>query len=417
LIGWYFLLMAVNTVLTFARGLALAGFLSVEDFGLYVTFMAIGMFASVLLGIGEIEATIKSFPRAIADGNPQFVLDTSRRLNVKLAWRTAVVVVVLTPVFYFATSNLPLTLLFALAIVVALPTATLGVYASVARAVPDLILQARSSLLRTVLALILCCTGAYLIGTAGALAGEIIAALIAHLYAQTILHHLKTPDAPQQASAPAVVTGRRGGLWLLAASLLASGLLYLDRTFVAFTLGVEEAGRFGLLMIFVSGANALLGQAAQKIGPDIVKAQHGGATVRHQFRIMWPWLVAFAGVILVMISAGLAAAQVPVIEGFLQRFRIGPTEMLLAAGVALLQIFSLFDWILISFNREKLVFASVLTYASALVLAALTALYWGLSLQVMLSIMIGARCVQILAQWVLILRYEGGETHTRSGRP
>jgi hypothetical protein len=415
LLGKYFLLMAVNTAMTFARGLALAALLTVEDFGYYAIFMAVGMFASVLLGIGEVEATIKSFPRAAADGNTGIIAHTLRALNRKLSLRTAWALLLLVPCFYFFADDITLTVLFTLAVAVAMPAAQLGVYASAARAVPDLILLANSSLLRTVLALALCSAGAILAGAKGALLGEIAAAVIAIAYARTIFRQLNQSQGSESVLTLETATPRSSGLWLMAASLLASALLYLDRSFVALALGVEEAGRFGLLMIFVTGANALVGQVVQKVGPDLVKAQHAGAGVGQQMRILTPWLLGFAGAVAVLIGVGLGAEAVPWTAQFLEKFQIGGWEIVLTAALGLLQVSVLFDWVLISRNREKLVFASVCGFATALIIPAFLGFLLGLSLQAVLIIMIGARLAQVLTQCALILFYEGrsgGEANT-----
>jgi O-antigen/teichoic acid export membrane protein len=402
MIGRYFLVMAINTGLTFARGLVLAALLPVEDFGLYVTFMAIGLFLSVLLSLGDIEATIKGFPRAQAAGNPQHILATSRHLTTRLSQRMLAAAAILIPLSYLLTRDAHLTLLFALGIAAALPAALLGLLASVARAVPDLMMLAKSALLRTALALALSCAGAWVFGAAGALAGEVAAAALAVLYAKTIYAELARPASPAQA--PAAAPQATGGLWLLAASLVVSALVYLDRSFVAFALGVEEAGRFGLLMIFVTGANALVGQAVQKVGPDLIRAQHQGVGVSQQLRLLRPWLIAFAGVILGLVFAGFLALSMPWTAAFLQKFRIGAAEILLAGGLGLLQVGTVFDWMLISHNRERQVLLAAIAFAAALLLPALIGLYSGLSLQGILMIMIAARLAQIAVQSVLISR-------------
>ena len=61
--GRYLVIMSAAAMLALIRGFVVAGILDVASFGLYAAILATGMFSSAFVSFGEIERTIKRFPR------------------------------------------------------------------------------------------------------------------------------------------------------------------------------------------------------------------------------------------------------------------------------------------------------------------------------------------------------------------
>lgn len=402
----YIVVMSLAAAIALVRGFFVAGILDLPSFGLYATVLAAGMFSSTLLSFGEIERTIKSFPRLwIVEHHRASMLEqVDKSLLIMVRRAGAVFVVLAAGTFSDAMQSSARSGI--LVVLIALGAALSSLYASAIRATGDIDLLARNSLLRAVIVIAFGLSGAYFFNWQGALLGEVMAAILgaaitrhsAVRKAQSFVGTRRT--FADDATAPSF----DGGRWLFAAGLLVSAPVYLDRAFVASAYGAAMVGTFGFLMLFVTGANTLTGIVAQKVGPQLVKMEYQAGSVEAQVKLASGWV----GFICVICVAGMAALALAFnywpAQYFYQKFNLHWEMIAAATLLCVLQVGVLLEFILISRNHERAVFFAACWYFSAILVVVLLRTLLGLSLVHLIWLLVFARLIHIAAQILFIGR-------------
>lgn len=356
-------LMGTGAALSLARGFAIASLLDVTAFGMYAVVVACGAFASTLLSSGRIEQTMKTYPRLWADGRRTDVVASSDRTLVVLAARLLVLgaVVLLT----IAALNIGHWSVALGSLLVALSVATVSLYASGQRASLDLRSMGAVTLQRAVLAIALGCLGAWWASWHGAIAGEIVGGICGTWLSRRQMIRLSVASTTALPAVPPSDSSTAARRWMFASTLAAAAPAYLDRPFVANFWGAEAAGRYGFLMLFVTGASVVAGIAAQKIGPQLVAAGHRGGALHGQIRLASRWITACGIVCL----AGMSLAAWLLLDGWLaglaHRYAIDGTTLGIATLLCCLQAAIIVEWLLISRDRERDVFGAAFVHLGA----------------------------------------------------
>ena len=397
--------MSLSSAVTLLRGFVVASILTLYDFGLYATLVAIAVFGSSLLGAGAIEATMKIFPRAWASGWGQQMCNRADQLLRLIVARSALVTVVASAVSIVAGYS-DWFVMIVLGVTMATGTAAMGIYASAIRSTGNLPSLGKTTLYRTIMAFVLAIAGAYFGGGLGAICGEMIAASVGAMIARRESIRLVRTSVKQESDSPEMrllLESEKGGRWLLLGTIAVSLPMYLDRLFVAGVIGTEAAGQYGFLMLLVTGAVTVAGIVVQKVGPSLVHAQHAGASVLEQWRIAQTWLIGMV----VVVCLGTAIAWLLLIHGPLeligQRYKLDGIYFLATAALGSLQGVVLLEWILLSRNQEVRVFLAAAGYILFITfLAVWLALIVPTVLQVLTCLII-AKMVHVALQSVLII--------------
>ena len=193
-----------------------------------------------------------------------------------------------------------------------------------------------------------------------------------------------------------------GGRWLAAAFLTGAVPFYLDRLFVATRFSPNEAGTYGFLMLFASGAAAAVGVISQKLGPQLLRDERAGATVHAQARLVLRWAGAFCAACVLgmaLTSWLLLAGPAQILGG---RYALSAELIAVVSLLCCVQVTVMFDWILISRDREREVFLVSAVFLAAACGAALATLLLGLELLVFIVLLLGAKVISLAVQIVLI---------------
>ncbi len=400
----YIAIMSLAAILALIRGFAVAGILDVASFGLYATVLAAGMFLSALVSFGEIERTVKSFPRL-------WMVETLRRSVVERADKSAVRMIIRSVavlLLLLACSVFDVLKYFSeiaiFTVLIALNVALSSLYASAIRATGEIAVLARNTLIRALIVISFGLSGAYLLGWKGAIIGEVAAALLGALITRYSVVQ-KSPRSKiggsfSESSGKKVSENLSidNGFWLFWAGLLASAPVYLDRAFVASVLGSEVVGTFGFLMLFVTGANAFTGIVIQKVGPQLIKMQHGGDSLGLQIRFAMQWLV----LIWVMCVTGMALVSssllFPPTLYFVEKFDLNINLVHATAVLGLLQVGVVLEYILISRNQERAIFFTACGYLACAGIAALFVFLANSPLSDFLWLLVVAKGLHVAAQ-------------------
>ena len=394
--------MALASGLSLLRGFVLAVVMPVHAFGLYVAVVAFGTFGANLLGFGRIEQTNKHFPRLFAEGHGVQAVQQADSIVLLLIFR-ALVAVALGVVFVSAAIGGDAPFMTAAGVSVALAVAAQLVYASVHRASGELPSLARANLARTFLALVLAVLGGSSFGWPGAVFGEVAAATIAALLSRAYTARIAAPLARDNYSA---VLEPERGYWLFAAYLLAAAPFYLDRLVVGTAYGGVAGGTYGVLMLFVTAAATVVGIVEQKVGPELVRIERSGAGVGDQLRISLRW----SGIVTALNFLGVLSAAL-LLKGpaapLAFKYDIDNSLLAAAMGMCLGRVTVLFDWLLLSRDRERAVFTAAAVSVLAMTAGGAIAVVSGSGLLAFVWALAAGKLIQLLLQLVFILGLRG----------
>lgn len=397
----YFSIMAIAALIALIRGFLVAGMLDVPSFGSYATIVAAGMFTSAIISFGEIEQTLKTYPRLwLTESDRRYVIKHSDKSSKRIIRRVGIVLILMLPCLFVDAISL-FVQMGIFVVLVALSAAMASLYTSAIRATGEVELLARNTLLRAVIVIILGLLGAFFFNWQGAIFGEVSGALLGalitrHSIIQQINRCNKDKKFLDQNDNTKIYTS--GGLWLFFASLLTLAPVYLDRAYVASVFGATTVGTFGFLMLFVTGANTFTGIIAQKVGPQIVKMEHVGESITAQIKYAFSWLkliwlVCITGMVCVALLLVLGPAQY-----FFEKFHLDLNLIAATSALCILQIGVIADFILISRNQERAIFFAACCYLTITVFVVIIVLWLKLSLADFIWLLVLSKFLHIAAQ-------------------
>lgn len=346
----YLLVMAAASVFGFLKAVAVANIVSIDGFGNYASVLGAAMFLTMALSLGEIEATIKRFPRLWVDEKRGDIQQQSRRIGRSMLIRSVTILAVLSAgaLVLGQQNQLP-----AVTMIVALGFAGILVRLESAQvlAVGNSGLIARFSLARATFAIIAASAGAAMFGWHGAIGGEIVAAAATIIQAKLSLR-------PFLGAKNRVPNGAVGALnrdtHLYAAALFSSAPAMLDRGIVATTAGLAIAGQYGFAMIIAQVGQVMANIIGQRVGPGIIRQRkrepnNPTAGLAGMFKacgvIVALSIVASAAFLLVS-HTGLGA-------GLAEKYQITSLTTLLAGVLGGTSVLVVIEYAVIAADRER----------------------------------------------------------------
>jgi hypothetical protein len=388
-------LMALASAISLLRGFAVAGLLDAASFGIYATVFAAGTFGSLLVSGGRVELTQKTYPRLWSDGQHAALLGSVDRGARVLVLRAGLLASLIAAVAMIAGRSDLLAPALAAA-VVSWSTASVSIYASAQRASRELRSMGMVTLQRSLAAVVLGCVGAWLGSWPGAIGGEVVGSLVGVGLSRRWVVRLARPGSGSEPGPP-TAAAQAGKRWLFAAALSGAVPFYLDRLFVAHRWGAEAVGRYGFLMLFVTGANVVASIVVQKVGPQLVHMSHTGSPLRAQAALATRWI----GACLALYLAGMALAGFLLLKldvgGFATKFALDAPLMAIASVLCCLQLGLILDWLLISHDRERDMYIATNVYLAAAVVAAVLATWLDWSIVELLAALALAKLGHVLA--------------------
>lgn len=397
--------------MTLVRGFVLAWLLSASDFGIYALVMGVGTFSGSALGLGRIEQTNKIFPRLFIDGRSADAIREADSV-ARLVFRNAVVTLAAVAAVLLLAGRSEWLGPALAAGAVSLGVAWVAIYISLQRASGDLLMVGRANLIRALLALSLSGAGASLGPWQLSVAGEVIAACVG---AWIFRHYAKRGCRSAPLVAPLEPARDDGRYWLFGGFLLAAAPLYLDRAFILAVYGAADAGAYSFLMLFVAAAATVTTILVQKLGPQIVRMERQGTGKRAQIRLLLGWASGMIG----LTAIGMAAATAALLWGPAASLGVkyGLTPALFAATAILgfTQAGALLDWILLSHDKERLVFSAAAIYMVAVAISAVLVVRLDAPMLTAIWALAGSKLLQILVQGGLIVKLRSGSSVAHDG--
>lgn len=395
----YFATTGSASVLTFARGLVVASFMQVTDFGTYVTLVAIGVFSSNLVSFGKIEGFMKSLPRHWAAGNDREVRRQCGQASLLILRRSLLLGLPVATVLQLY-AQVGLESLLVVAFVVA--NAWYSIYSAGIRATASINLLGRANLLRTFSAIVIVPLGGTLLGWQGAMLGEMASTLLAAAILRSWLSRVHS-ERDGTSEVPISDSTERGGLEIYFGLLLVAAPLYFDRLFVGQMYGATIAGTYAFLMIFQMLNSTLVGIVVQSIGPDLVRLELAGGSLRQQFRKVVLWSIFCIGTSSAAVAILTFGVFVWPLDHMADKYGIDLRMVVAISTLSFFRVSEFVDWILISRNDERaMLIASAGFFVIMLVAGALTVSF-RLDFLTFIWLTLAARAFQMLSQFILLI--------------
>lgn len=354
--------MIVASVLSFLRVVAVAGQLQTQGFAIYATITATGAFLSSLISFGSVEATIKRFPRLVADGHRGRMVGDARAIVRQLLVRAAVLGAAtwlagrLVGVGWIEQAGI--------AFIFAATTAHSGVIASMQRAAGNPRSLALGTLMRAGVVFLAVAAAARSGSLTGTLAAEGISTLLVCLLSERLFFG---PAERGERIRAARLEG--DGLKLFAAYTLIAMPAYLDRLFVLAVFGATIAGQYAVLGVLLTGATLLVNTIAQRVGPDAIRLVHAGRQ-RDAVRQIATWSVLTGALWLCAIGGFAGIVALGLLPPAYARYELAPALLapIALSGVLLTAGFA--EFLAIALDREALFLRCAALFALCVLAAA-----------------------------------------------
>ena len=380
------------SVFSVVRLLAVAWLMPVEVFAIYTAIVAIGAFASGPLSFGTVEATMKAFPRLVAEGRTKALRPEGYRALLVVVRRAVLIGV---PAFALARwSGLDWLEHAAIGLLFAVATAHSSIVASKQRALGHPARLAAGTVLRviaTLIAVLAATTSQSLTVLLVAEAGAIFVSCLLSdlLFVRPLVQKADGRDDKTNRLPP---EAKRDGMRLFVAFSIVSVPFYLDRPFIVAVLGETEGARYAVLAILLTGASLLVNAIAQRVGPDALRLVHDGRD-RDAFRQVFIWS-AIAGSLWM---AGVCLLALIVAGGWLppqlQRYAIEPALLAPIALAGALLTASLVEFLLIAADRETAFQRAAAGFLIAVLLLAGLAMWLEADLLAIMWLLVVARTI------------------------
>lgn len=338
--------MLVASALGFIKVMALAKLMPPASFGNYGTVVGVSILSATLLSVGMVEGTIKFYPRLWVSGDLGGTRRHAQRIIRVLTVRFAVVIALLCAAAAVFDLGYP-PWVFLIGGLLGFANSLATVMASLIRATGSAPLLQSFSFRRAAIALPLACGLGVTTGWTGAVAGDAAATFL------TLLFCARAVSRQFPASPGEVPDDHGGGVRLYIATLFSSSTALADRAIVNLALGPAAAGSYGVIALMVQVGQLTSNIVAQRVGPAVIKAFHGGEAQGTGLRVLrWPILgIVALGLLLIIAMLGMWKFDFP--AGFLASYGIGPLAISLGGGLVALQIFGLIEFLLIARDQER----------------------------------------------------------------
>lgn len=384
--------------LSLLRVLLVATGLPKLDFGTYAAIVATGAFLGSVISFGAVEGTVKTFPRLVANGQLDEVRHRAHGLLRVLVLRALAAG---GPIFLLGLILSSQILMIAgVAFLFALSASYTSLVASMQRAVGDSRRLAAGTVFRAVTSFVAVAVTAQVAGLAATIIAEALAAIVGcYLSERLYLRGASTQRLAPLMGAEAEVAAspmKGDGVRVFLAYTAVSVPYYLDRIYVAGTLGANAAAEYALLALFLMAASLLVNAVAQRVGPDAIKLvmKPDGAAQARRYVLGWCgittviWIAALSGTALFLHHGWVPAS--------LAKYEIEPAMLLPLGVLGVLFNSALIEFLIIALDRERSLLGAALSYMGGVVLVALAvaALKW--DLYSLIWLLAGARLLYCL---------------------
>lgn len=346
------------SVIGFIKLLSLAYLMPVYEYGQYIAYFGVATLSATLISMGLVEKTIKAYPRQWVNGQRNEIIHDAVKIAAVISTR-----------FFFACMGIiilsffeliPVTLYsIILTIVLSLCTSVLALLGSLYRAAGSQKALQNFTWWRSFATLCIALPAGALFGWQGALAGEIVANLVGitigtrqlKILYQKIQLYPETTSSNCDVNLSANID--RGHFQLYFANLAVLFVTMVDKAWLGTTLGPSLVGSYGIVMLIPQVSQLIVNVIAQYTGPLIIKLAHLKKKSKSTYNTagLQAGLLALFAFTLVFVAY--IAKRLPYLDHIFQKYSISDGSLFIAGLIAAGQIYSVLEFHLIAFNREK----------------------------------------------------------------
>lgn len=350
--------MLLASALGLIKLLGLAYIMPVHEYGQYIVSFGVGTLAATLMSFGLIERTIKAYPRQWVSGERNAILTNAASIAYVISKRFFGAGFIFLCLSYYKLVAFSIDAVI-LTVGLGLCTSWLALLGSLYRAAGSQKALQSFSWWRSCGTLCIVLPAGLFLGWQGALTGEIAANFAGILFGVRQIKRL----FKNQPLTPAVIEPNsaidddakidRGHQHLYFSNVAVLIVNMLDKAWVNAAIGAVLAGSYAVVMLIPQVAQLLVNVVVQHIGPLIIKLVY--MRIKDKTAInalgLQAGLLALFSIILTL--SALIAKRTPHIDYLFEKFSISDMSLLMAGVIAAGQIYSVFEFHLIAYNREK----------------------------------------------------------------
>lgn len=348
----YLAIMLLSASLGLIKIFILSALFLPPEFGGFISLFFASSFSAVLLSFGSLEATIKIYSRLWADEKKELISKSALALSLVLFRRYIIFSAALAAIVLVVSSGFNLIdvmLVSALGYGIALSM----LVASLFRTSYSVAHQKKFYLFKSFSSFICVIFLAWMFSWQAALLGEVLAIILLLLYSSGLLTELGFSFSTARAKLPSDLL-RRGGGRLYFSNLISAAISQLDRVVVRQGLGLEKAGAYGVVSIIYQVSAILVNSIAQRVGVYFIQENHKEVGDQKKIAGVLLCCIVFSVVLgLSLYGAYILLGDISFIATYLERYHISSDMVMCGCAIAVLQIYSLLEFYLISHDRES----------------------------------------------------------------
>ncbi|PTS95972.1 hypothetical protein DBR11_20025 [Pedobacter sp. HMWF019] len=347
------------------KGFLLAIFLSPSIYGQYASLYAICIFMGTMLSFGNIESTIKTYPRCHLDGQHKEILADTFVIIRILTFRCLITLPIVAFTVWYLTGTLDAVTIIGSSILT-LTTAVFNIIASGIRATGLLIYIGRIQFVRSIISFIIVLLIAKLfkyvpyLFIAEALASTISIILSVFTLSKSLDLQREKLVIPSKGSLP--ISAFKEGLPLFFSNALISIPAFFDKSIIGSSIGFALAGAYGLLSVINQAGTLISNIMAQKVGPQIIKIAKQAKNIRSVIVYFIKWISIFCFIQFVIVIGVLIVYNIPYFHALFAKYNIQNSSIFLMGAISIMQAKSFMDFFFIAYDKEKIIFWNALQY-------------------------------------------------------
>lgn len=362
----YIAVMGFSAMLSLLRGFVVAAILPPHLYAIYSSILGMGGFLGNFISFGQVERTVKNFPRLLLGGNEVQVVVDARKIAWVLSYRGVLLSVLSLLIYWLTGADIMWSV--SVAAILSLGSAQIGLLASIQRAQFNLKQLMKGTLLRAGISIICVSIAAYHAELNGALFGEWIGAAIGVAVTLWIISQTMNRDASKVILSESMqgIEENKGFRLFLTYTIL-SVPLYLDRIFLIQLYNEDIVANYSLVALFLTGSVVLVNIISQKVGPNLIGMQKSGATAVSLLSYSGKW-IGFCcmvwGVILICLLAG---NEVGLLKYIFPTYNVDIYLILSVGVLGFFQFSSIVEFILIAQDKESKLLKHAVLFISILI--------------------------------------------------
>lgn len=395
----YFIIFILSSFIFFSKGILLAYKMEPNKYGSYISIYAISIFIGSIMSFGLIEETTKKFPRYWVNNDRNSINIYFDNIKNNLYKRLIIFFPIsfITTYFVFNKIDIITTLV---ALTTSFTSSYFSLYASLIRSTGNINKMSEIQLFRALISIIFVYFATYFNNWLIVFLFDAIASVISLFNCFFVKKNILTQNANNNLLKVEINETKKSndGMLLYFSFLLTSLPGYFDKSIIGKTIGFSFAATYNVHLIIVQVSVLLCNIISQKVGPELIKLQIEHKKKSIVFKHLFKWVIIFFIVNILFVILFYLIVKLNIFPSFTLKYNINIYYLILCGAIALLQITSLIEFFMISYDLEKYILISSFIYIISIIVSFTICVFLKFTLIFYFAATLFSKSLQILYQ-------------------